>query len=225
MLKEIKTITLPLFLRMGEVNCYLVNSGDGYILIDTGGPNNRKALLKELALAGCKPGMLKLIVLTHGDFDHTGNSAYLRGAFNCKIAMHANDAGMAGRGDMFVNRKQPIALIRMLIPLFAGFGRSERFMPDLLLKDGDDLSEYGFEAKVLSIPGHSRGSIGILTTEGELFCGDLFENRKRPALSSIMDDITEAKASLQKLGELNIGMVYPGHGGSFSINQILIFSQ
>ena len=38
--------------------------------------------------AGCKLGSLKLIVLTHGDFDHTGNAAYLRHKYAIKIAMH-----------------------------------------------------------------------------------------------------------------------------------------
>ncbi|RLI67201.1 hypothetical protein DRO91_10540, partial [Candidatus Heimdallarchaeota archaeon] len=31
-------------------------------------------LERELEKAGCKPGDLKLVVLTHGDFDHTGNA-------------------------------------------------------------------------------------------------------------------------------------------------------
>ena len=217
---KIKTITLPLFLRMGEVNCYLVDTGEGYILIDTGGPNNRKELVRELERFGCKPGTLNLIVLTHGDFDHTGNAAYLRSAFGAKIAMHADDAGMAERGDMFVNRRRMNALIRRLIPLFAGFGRAERFTPDIRLDDGDDLNEYGLDARVISIPGHSKGSIAILTGDGELFCGDLFENRKGPALSSIMDKIEVAKESLQKLREMRIDMVYPGHGEPFKMHEV-----
>jgi hydroxyacylglutathione hydrolase len=47
-----------------------------------------------------------LIVITHGDFDHIGNAAYLRQKFGAKIAMHADDVGMAERGDMFWNRKK-----------------------------------------------------------------------------------------------------------------------
>ncbi len=46
-----------------------IETDTGYILIDTGGSNKRTDLEKELASAGCKPGYLKLIVLTHGDFD------------------------------------------------------------------------------------------------------------------------------------------------------------
>lgn len=220
MQKETRTIILSLPFRMGSVNCYLIETEDGFVLIDTGGSNNRKELVRELESGGCKPGLLKLIVLTHGDFDHTGNAAYIRNVFGGKIAMHRDDLGMLEQGDMFVNRKKPNILIRMLLPVFSGFGRAERCKPDLVVEDGDDLSEYGFDARVMSIPGHSKGSVGILTADGDLFCGDLLENTDQPALNSIMDDLAAANASLQKLVGLNIGTVYPGHGKPFPIHLV-----
>jgi hydroxyacylglutathione hydrolase len=101
MRQEIKTINLLLPYHLGSVNCYLIETETGYILIDTGGSNKRTDLEKELESAGCQPGYLKLIVLTHGDFDHTGNAAYLRKKFGTTIAMHDDDSGMVERGDMF----------------------------------------------------------------------------------------------------------------------------
>ncbi len=73
---------------------------------------------------------------------------------------------------------------------------------------------------MISIPGHSRGSIGILTADGDLFVGDLFESTKLPRLNSIMDDLAAAQASVEKLKSLNVKAVYPGHGQPFSLNQI-----
>jgi hydroxyacylglutathione hydrolase len=216
--QDISILTLPLPLRMGRVNCYLIRAAAGHILIDTGGSNARKALRGELENAGCTPGSLKLVILTHGDFDHIGNAAYLRATFGARVAMHRDDSGMAERGDMFVNRKRPNVLVRSLIPLFTGFGKSERFTPDLLLKDGYDLSRHGLEAKVISLPGHSRGSLGVLTVAGELFCGDLFENTKGPAINSIMDDPAAAAASIAHLESLKIITVYPGHGQPFAMD-------
>lgn len=212
---EIKTLRLALPFRMGSVNCYLIKTGAGHILIDCGGTNNRKELSSELEGAGCKPGLLGLIVLTHGDFDHTGNAAYLRRGFGAKIAMHPDDTGMVEHGDMFASRKKPNFLIRSLIPLFSRFGESERFTPDVLLNDGDDLSAHGFDAQVISIPGHSKGSIGILTAEGDLFCGDLLENIHEPVIGSLIDDLAAVSSSVQKLKSMNIGTVYPGHGKPF----------
>jgi len=187
----------------------------GHILIDTGCTKRRTELEKELESAGCKPGNLQLIILTHGDFDHTGNAAYLRKKYGTKIAMHYDDAGMVERGNMFWNRKKSNVLIRMIAPILLGFGKSERLKPDLYLKDGDDLSEHGLDARVLHIPGHSKGSIGILTDCGDLFCGDLLENTDKPGLNSIMDDLTTARVSVEKLNKLSIGAVYPGHGKPF----------
>jgi hydroxyacylglutathione hydrolase len=219
--QDINMISLPMPLGMGRVNCYLVRTGDGYVLIDAGVPGASKELQRQLELAGCTPGSLKLVLLTHGDFDHIGNAAFLRSTFGARIAMHRDDAGMAERGDMFVNRKQPNTLLRTLIPLFTGFGKSRRFTPDILLEDGTRLSQYGFEASILSIPGHSLGSIGILTASGDLFCGDLFGNTKQPGLNAIMDDPAAAKASLAKLEDLKIKMVYPGHGQPFTMEQLI----
>jgi glyoxylase-like metal-dependent hydrolase (beta-lactamase superfamily II) len=68
---------------------------------------------------------------------------------------------------------------------------------------------------VLHIPGHSKGSIGILTASGELFCGDLLENTAGPALNSIMDDRAAANASVAILESAGVSTVYPGHGKPF----------
>lgn len=214
---DIIILSLPLPLRMGTVNCYLLRTAAGHVLIDTGGSNARRELRGRLEGAGCVPGSLMLVLLTHGDFDHIGNAAYLRSTFGTKVAIGRDDAAMAERGDMFVNRKRPNILVRTLVPLFTGFGVSERFTPDILLDEGYDLSSYGLEAEVIGLPGHSGGSIGILRASGELFCGDLFENTKAPALNSLIDDPTAAQASVAKLGALAITTVYPGHGLPFAM--------
>jgi hydroxyacylglutathione hydrolase len=228
MLQEIRIIRLPLPFRLGSVNCYLIKNAAGYLLIDTGGPNQRIELEKELERLGCRPGNLKLIVLTHGDFDHIGNAAYLREKFGAKIAMHTGDAGMLERGDMSWNRKKGRFLLGNVVPILFKFGESERCKPDFYLADGDALAEFGFDACVIGLPGHSTGSIGILaacdgpsTGSGQaLFCGDLLDNTRQPVLNSIMDDLAAANASLEKLKSFAISIVYPGHGQPFPANLI-----
>jgi glyoxylase-like metal-dependent hydrolase (beta-lactamase superfamily II) len=181
---------------------------------------SRSALDAQLESAGCKPGDLALIVLTHGDFDHIGNCRYVRDKFKAKTAMHCDDAGMAERGDMFWNRKKGNFLIKTIANLLFPFKKDDRFSPDILLKDGDGLVEYGLKAVVLYIPGHSKGSIGVLTENGDLFCGDLLENIRKPAISSLTDDPEAAKTSLAKLENSLVHMVYPGHGKSFLMKEI-----
>ena len=223
MSQEIKTIELPIKLgviKLGSVNCYIVKNGINYVLIDTGPSNRRSCIEKELEDEGCTPENLKLIILTHGDFDHAGNADYLREKFDTRIAMHYGDLEMVRHGDMFRNRKGNF-LIKMIAPVLFGFGKSERFRPDLHMEDGQGISEYGFDAKIIHLPGHSKGSIGILTDEGNLFSGDLIINNKKPVLNSIIDDEEEANASFEKLKSLELKTVYPGHGEQFSMDKLV----
>ena len=62
---EIRAISLHG--RMYQVSCYLVRAGTGFVLIDTGLATRRAELRRALEAAGCRPGDLRLIVLTHGD--------------------------------------------------------------------------------------------------------------------------------------------------------------
>ena len=206
---------------MGTVNCYLVETRHGFVLIDTGPSNARKLLEQELESAGCKPGTLDLILLTHGDFDHTGNAAYLRTRFGSKIAMHQADTGMAEHADMFWNRSSGNAIMRLAAPMLFRFSRANRFIPDLAVDEGYGLEGYGLDAQVLSLPGHSTGSIGILTADGDFFCGDLLENTKQPLENSIMDDRAACETSIERLARHQIGTVYPGHGTPFSMAHFL----
>lgn len=205
---------------MGWVNCYLIQTGAGYVLIDSGSANGRGKLEKELESAGCQPGNLKLIVITHGDSDHSGNAAYLREKYGATIALHWGESEVVERGNMILSRKNRPLLNRIILPLLKLSAR-DRFKPDRYVEDGDDLSEYGFEATVLHIPGHSMGSIGILTAEGALFCGDLLDNTKEPVLNSLMDDLVDANASLKKLKGFAIHTIYPGHGDPFPMELLV----
>jgi glyoxylase-like metal-dependent hydrolase (beta-lactamase superfamily II) len=220
----LEVITLALPMRLGSVNCYLTKTEDGFILFDTGGSNQRAELDRRLSAAGCAPGNLKLILLTHGDFDHSGNAAHLRHKFAAPVAMHPDDAGMVERGDMSWNRHGSKLVLRITSGLF-GFGEAERFTPDVLLSDGDVLTEYGLNATVLRLPGHSSGSIGVLLPGGIFICGDLLSNTKRPAINDIMDDREAARATVEMLTTHAIAEFYPGHGQPFSMASFLSAQQ
>jgi len=220
MTSDITIITTPLFLKV-TVNCYLVNNGEKFILIDTGRSAKRRVIEKEIESTGCRPGDLKLILLTHGDFDHCGNATYFREKFDTKVAMHGDDSGMVEYGDMKKKKKKPNILIRAIFGLFVNLSESDKFTPDITVEDGDNLSDYGFEAKVIHIPGHSRGSVGFLTAAGDLYCGDLLANTDKPDIWSIIDDQAAAQASIGKLKDFEIGTVYPGHGDPFTMEQFI----
>jgi hydroxyacylglutathione hydrolase len=226
MSQEIKTIHLwdkHFLLRgFGGVNCYLVKTDAGYFLIDTGFHARRANLVQELDRAGCKPGNLKPILITHGDLDHTGNCAYLRKKHGTEIAAHHNEAEAVESGNMALSRKSKPGLIAgTLLSFFSLLSKSDRFKPDLYVKDGHDLSAYGFNAQALFIPGHSKGSIGILTANRDLFCGDLLWNMGKPEPQPNIDDLADLTASIERVNDPQIRAVYPRHGRPFLMEQFM----
>ncbi len=217
------------------VNCYLGKSEEGFILFDTGGHltldkvynDRQQALLIQLEEAGCRPGNLKAIVLTHGDNDHTANAAFLRERYQTIIAMHTDDVELVDNitldkmMESFRYRSLILKIIFFLLrkPIKKLTEKALkdfiRFKPDVILNEGDDLSKYGFAAKVIHLPGHTPGSIGILTENGELIAGDIYANFKKPSLAPNAHNFKQLKNSADKLNTLNITMVYPGHGKPF----------
>lgn len=214
MKQDIKVISTRFIFNV-NVNCYLITSNNRFFLVDTGMPGKRHYIEKQLENTGCLPGNLELIILTHGDKDHCGNAAYLSERFGSKIAMHSLDSGMIREGDMFFNRKSPGRVAKILLKPAMGLGKRDRFEPDILLEDGDELGRFGWEATVFHLPGHSSGSIAVLTHDGALFCGDILADIKHPDVWSIVDDAKKMNSSVDTIKALNVKHVYPGHGRPF----------
>jgi hydroxyacylglutathione hydrolase len=55
---------------------------------------------------------------------------------------------------------------------------------------------------------------------GDLFCGDLLMNFRRPKLHFCIDDMAQAKQSVGKLRGLGVKTVYPGHGKPFALSAL-----
>lgn len=221
---------------LGGVNSYLAKVGDGFILFDTGGYitmdkelNNRRGLLEAgLEKAGCRPGNLKLVILTHGDSDHTANAAYIRGKYKTQIAMHKADLELVESPTlekMMESFQYRSVLLKLVFLLMKGIIRRvtsrtlekfEPFSPDILLEEGFDLSEYGLPATVLHIPGHTQGSIAVLTKEGSLISGDIFVNVKKPARAPNATNFKLLDSSAERLLKLGAKMIFPGHGEPYA---------
>ena len=230
-MQKIRTICLG-----QNTNCYLVETAAGFILIDTGFPHQRHILQRALDEAGCHAGNLPLIILTHGDIDHSGNAAYLRTAYGAQLAMHPGDTPMClTDGETRERNTRPPADFPKVLYLWfisAAIGyftrkllyhaKFEPFTPDILVEDGQDLRPLGLEAIVYHTPGHSKGSISLLIPEGALICGDHFgqvwgrviDTTDDPAFPSTND----------KLQRLDVKMVYPGHGAPFAAERAKLWS-
>lgn len=192
----------------GNVNCYIVADNDNAILIDTGRKKYREKILEK-----CKEFHVSLIVLTHGHMDHCQNAAYLANALHIPIAMNKKDMDL-----ILDNRKQYLLAKTLLGKIVLSVSLSsfemdslEVFDPIIYLKNGDDLSEYGIAAKVVELPGHTKGSIGI-EIEDNLFVGDALMNMFYPTVSMLYVDEQEMLSSAKHISELGDKTIYFGHG-------------
>ena len=214
-------------INLEKVNCYLMETEDGFTLIDTGFTKSRLAVDDFLLNQGITPenNKLKLIILTHGDFDHTGNAKYFREKYNSKIALHNDDIGMVEHGDISWNRGMNLFMRvmgkLMTVVLGMQLKKEDRFVPDIILENEQKLDEFGLSAKVVTLPGHSKGSVGVLTEDGHFFCGDILENTSQPGPASMVSDDMEMKASIAKIRFLEFNYVYPGHGEPFEKKSLL----
>lgn len=169
--QEIKRIDL------NGVNSYLLKQGGSFILVDTGGHlnmdadfNNRRGMLKmQLDHAGCTPENLKLILLTHGDSDHVTNVSYLKEEYGVRAAMHADDLALVEHPTLekVMENFHFSSPVYKLIGVFISstvkkitqkvLDDFEPFKPDIFVDDGSGLLEYGFDARIIHIPGHTQG--------------------------------------------------------------------
>ena len=113
--------------------------------------------------------------------------------------MYKDDSGRVEHGDMLWNRSNHNIQTRTIFKLFFRLSKYDRFKLELYIDERYDFSEIGFSIKVLRITGHSLGSIGILTTDGELLCGDLLTNVKKPDIWSIIDDSASVYGGIEEL--------------------------
>jgi glyoxylase-like metal-dependent hydrolase (beta-lactamase superfamily II) len=189
-------------------------------------------LQKELDRNGVNEDNLTLVVLTHGDCDHAGNAAYIREKYHVQIAMHPGDRKKAEEPELcewlesFRFRSLILRLLaRCMRKTIQGITQKTldeftSFSPDIALTDGFNLSGYGLDAEVIHVPGHTKGSIAILTSDGNLIAGDTFANMKKPGQAINAQDYRELQRSIQKLRSLAITAVYPGHGEPFGVEAL-----
>jgi glyoxylase-like metal-dependent hydrolase (beta-lactamase superfamily II) len=92
---------------------------------------------------------------------------------------------------------------------------------DILIEDDFDLTPYGVEARTLHTPGHTPGSISIITNDGRALVGDLigggwplgqFQPGK-PRYHYWASDLADVKTSLERILSFTPSRIYAGHGG------------
>lgn len=189
---EIRTFTIgPL-----ETNCYLVYDKETKeaILIDPGVYD--KGIEYFIRVGNIR---VKYTVNTHGHYDHIGGDK----KFGYPILIHEADSGC------LTNSSRNMSY-------FLGAG-SPGIKAHRLLKEGDTIDIMDLSFKVIHLPGHTPGGIGI-ECGGVIFTGDtlFFEGVGRTDIPYA--DEKELSLSLKKLmAYRDDTKIYPGHGPSSTI--------
>lgn len=181
-----------------DATAYLVN-GNEPTLIDCGSQAGYAQLKRNLHAFGLDPTDIKRVIATHGHWDHLSGMASLRAESGATLLMHQGDRVAVETGDF---------------DLTASFLYDRSFpqvQVDRILSDGDVLQVNDLEIQIFHTPGHSPGSISLLTRVGGLgllIAGDTVWGGYHPKIGSDLDAWSD---SLDRLLTLNFDVMTVGH--------------
>lgn len=129
--------------------CYLLETSDGIVLIDTAFPESVEFLLENFARIGKDPRDVRHIIHTHGHYDHVGATRALVQMSGAKTYIGAGDED-AVRG---VNE--------LIFANEMGVRFTDTFEPDVMIHDGDVLRFGDTEIRFVATPGHTAGTLSL----------------------------------------------------------------
>ena len=214
-------------MKFGINSCYLVQD-EGIIMIDGAPPNKLRAFQKFISKIPIQPNDIRLIILTHGDFDHVGSARDIKLFTGAKIAIHENDKknfeNSVHNFPPGVNLWGRFSHI-IFYPITKILLKSPGGKADITLDNSDyPLYDFGIRGKIIYTPGHTKGSVSVLLETGEAFVGCLAHNnlpfRLKPGLPIFAENIEEVKESWNMIIQQGAKMIYPGHGDPFPVDVI-----
>lgn len=223
-------------IKLGKINCYLISTNDGFLLIDTGYEKDYVNFIGELKKINIDVKKIKYLLLTHHHDDHCGFTNNLLNDTDLKIITHklAIELLKKGRNDKkrgggYINKR-----IYYLSKVYKFFNPdwTLTFPPvflrneDIFVENDDDyvLQNIGIDGKILFSPGHTVDSISILLSDGTLFCGDaamswpLWAGTKYCTI--FITNLNEYYESWNKFIKSDVKKIYPSHGEPFDIGKL-----
>ncbi len=209
---------------------YLLQIPDGYIAIDTGYSGGFAQYRKALQKKKIDPGDIKYLFLTHAHDDHAGFLQEILSASKAVLIVDKEapkrlldghncwDGGCSGRlAKAFVQSMKLLGKGKHEFPSF-------EVPEDTIVWDRNSqpLRELGIHADVVSLPGHTADSIGVLTDDGQLFCGDAAMNNFPSIHRNIIwiENLEDYKRSWDFMIDCGADKILPAHGRPFPVSDL-----
>jgi len=199
-----------------DCNVYLIDCGSEALLIDSGVGINTEKIVRNIEKIKKDYNLnsdIRKLLLTHAHLDHSGGSANLKKLLGVKLFVSEVESKYIDDGD-----EEKIGLIKA--KQSGVYPKSYKLTPakvDYRLKDGEEISVGKYIIKIISTPGHSRGSVCFLLKNHEkkvLFSGDVIFIGGYIGLQNLPDSsLTEYKTGVDKLKGLAIDSLFPSHYG------------
>ena len=137
------------FVGTRVASTHIIDTGAGLILIDPGMNETLDLVIDNIREVGLCEKDIKIILISHGHYDHAGATARLKKTCNAKVYL--------GRGDLkMVTGEEDTSLSELFNVKFTDF-----FTPDVLIDDGDRITLGNTEILCLSTPGHTDGTMSF----------------------------------------------------------------
>ena len=206
------------------VNNYLVSSGDGFILIDTGYAGGFAHFQKMLEKNGVRPEEIRFVFLTHAHDDHAGFLNEVLAATSADVILHPLAVEGLKRGQNSFEGGCSSLLAWLFCQILALFGHGEHRYPPI--KEGyldrlipivsERFRALSFPYEVLETPGHTADHVALLVGD-VLFCGDAamngFPSRRRTTIW--IENLPQFKRSWETMLGKSPRLLCPAHGKPF----------
>jgi glyoxylase-like metal-dependent hydrolase (beta-lactamase superfamily II) len=226
-------LALPLPFELESVNVHLVKLETGWLLIDCGMETEAafETLRGALEQRGIGWNEIRQILLTHMHPDHMGMAAHLLELTGAKLLMHQAEAEhlkMVREGgkrlpwlvEAYSQAAVPEELEAQMEQYFFHIRKNfHELAPDQLLSGGEELETEIGRLVVCWTSGHSPGHVCLHSPERKLlFSGDQILPGITPNIAwhPGRDMLAEFLESLDRLAALDIDLIFPGHGETFS---------
>ena len=174
--------------------------GEKPVLIDSGSGEGFERMRRNIEGLGISIADIACVIGTHGHYDHINGIARLREQNpGLLLAMHEADAAQIEDADPDLT----------CASWFFGV-EIKPLRVDAKLRGGDKFNAGGTEFEIIHVPGHTPGSIAVVTEIGGkrvLFCGDCYV----PGCDRVRSDYDSWQSTLDTLNSLEFDVVLPGH--------------